>query len=78
MKYSGNSAKIVQNSNYDTSLSPRFLDGMKEGITSTITRIYFNQISALIYIITEYILIELAHIYMRSQNLHTFIFLYHC
>ena len=42
------------------------------------TYIYFNQISALIFIITKYILIELAHIYMVSQNLRTSIFLYHC
>ena len=50
----------------------------KEEITTTVTCIYFNQISALIYMITKYILIELAHIYMVSQNLHTSIFLYHC
>ena len=37
-----------------------------------------NQISALIFIITEYILIELAHIYMFSQNLRTSIFLCDC
>ena len=30
--------------------------------------------SALIYITTEYILIELAHIYVVSQNLHPSIF----
>ena len=37
-----------------------------------------NQISALIFIITEYILIELARIYMVSQNLRTSIFLCDC
>ena len=45
---------------------------------ATITCIHFNQISALIFLITEYILIELTHIYMVSQNLRTSIFLYHC
>ena len=39
---------------------------------------YFNQISALIYLITKHILIELEHIYMVSQYIHTSIFLYHC
>ena len=50
----------------------------KEGFSATITWFYFNQISALIFIITEFILIELAHVYMVSQNLRTSIFLYHC
>ena len=67
INYSGKSAKIVQNSNYDSNSSPRF-GWRKDGITTTITWIYFNKISALIYMITKYILIELAHIYMVSQN----------
>ena len=44
-----------------------------EGITTTITCIYFSQISALIYTIAEY-----THISMVSQNLQTSVFLYHC
>ena len=71
------SVKILWNSNSDSNLSPGFLDeGKKEW--QHIICIDFNQISAVILIITEYILIELAHICMVSRNLGTSILLYHC
>ena len=77
--YSELSSKTLWIFNPDSNSSSGFLDeGKKEWVH--ITCIYFNQISALIFIITEYILIELVHIYMVSQNLkfkftyfHTFI-----
>ena len=47
-------------------------------MSATITCIYFNRISALIFVITEYVLKELTHIYMVSQHLRTSLFLYHC
>ena len=61
INYSQKSAKIVQNSNSDYSSSP--------GLLHSITCIYYNEISALVYIITEFILMELGHIYVVSQNL---------
>ena len=56
--------KTVQSSNSDSSSSPGSLDQEKKGITITVTCIYFHQILALTYVITEYILMELV-----NQNL---------
>ena len=58
--------------------NPWFFGWSKEGISATITCIYFNQISALFFVIIKDILIKPVHIYLVSQNSRTSIFLYHC
>ena len=69
---------LISCSQKPSDITRRFEERRKEGINLTITCIYFSQMSALIYIIAEYILIELALIYLFNENLPTSIILCHC
>ena len=69
---------LISCSQKPSDITRRFEERRKEGINATITCIYFSQMSALIYIIAEYILIELALIYLFNENLPTSIILCHC
>ena len=81
VNYSRNSAKIIQNSDSDSSWSSGYF--IKE------TRNYYNRYLYLLqsnisinwysyWAIKSTKLMKFAHIYVVRQNLHFFIFLYYC